>query len=89
METLREMEAVKMKPRFSLTGSPSSSPTALLRSPVLSPMEEHIIYQQDDLFLQGFPLMEEIRRQGKLCDVTLKVLQNPTIHWVGFLLITF
>ncbi|KAJ4448640.1 hypothetical protein ANN_00030 [Periplaneta americana] len=26
-----------------------------------------------DLFSLGFPIMEEIRRQGKLCDVTLKV----------------
>lgn len=32
-----------------------------------------VIFQQNDLFSQGFPIMEEIRRQGKLCDVTLKV----------------
>lgn len=30
-------------------------------------------YQQHDLPSQSFPVMEEIRRQGKLCDVTLKV----------------
>lgn len=35
--------------------------------------DECVIFQQNDLFSQGFPLMEEIRRQGKLCDVTLKV----------------
>lgn len=35
--------------------------------------EECVIFQQLDLFTQGFPIMEEIRRQGKLCDVTLKV----------------
>ncbi|XP_049788546.1 kelch-like protein 18 isoform X2 [Schistocerca nitens] len=35
--------------------------------------EECVIFQQLDLFSQGFPIMEEIRRQGKLCDVTLKV----------------
>jgi len=36
--------------------------------------EERVVYQQPpDLFAQGFALMEEIRRQGKLCDVTLKV----------------
>lgn len=35
--------------------------------------EESIIFEQSDLFSVGFPIMEEIRRQGKLCDVTLKV----------------
>lgn len=35
--------------------------------------KDSIVYQQNDLFSQGFPIMEEIRRQGKLCDVTLKV----------------
>lgn len=32
-----------------------------------------VIFQQLDLFSEGFPVMEEIRRDGKLCDVTLKV----------------
>jgi hypothetical protein len=35
--------------------------------------EENIIFEQSDLFTVGFPIMEEIRRQGKLCDVTLEV----------------
>ncbi|KAJ9573753.1 hypothetical protein L9F63_008877 [Diploptera punctata] len=35
--------------------------------------EESVIFQQLDLFSSGFPIMEDIRRQGKLCDVTLKV----------------
>uniref|UniRef100_A0A0K8TE04 Kelch-like protein diablo n=1 Tax=Lygus hesperus TaxID=30085 RepID=A0A0K8TE04_LYGHE len=35
--------------------------------------EECIVFQQFDMFSQGFSIMEEIRRQGKLCDVTLKV----------------
>lgn len=35
--------------------------------------EKYVIYKQDDLFSDSFPLMKEIRRQGKLCDVTLKV----------------
>jgi len=35
--------------------------------------EESIIFEQSDLFSVGFPIMEEIRRQGKLCDVTLEV----------------
>ncbi|XP_021704779.1 kelch-like protein 18 [Aedes aegypti] len=31
------------------------------------------LFKQDSLFAESFPLMKEIRRQGKLCDVTLKV----------------
>lgn len=32
-----------------------------------------VIFKQDDLHSESFPLMKEIRRQGKLCDVTIKV----------------
>jgi hypothetical protein len=35
--------------------------------------EDCLMFQQSDLFSLGFPIMEEIRRQGKLCDVTLRV----------------
>lgn len=35
--------------------------------------DRYVIFKQDDLFAESFPLMKEIRRQGKLCDVTLKV----------------
>ncbi|XP_012281434.1 kelch-like protein 18 [Orussus abietinus] len=43
--------------------------------PVSGVMEDEklLVYQQTDLFLQSFPIFEEIRRQGKLCDATLKV----------------
>lgn len=34
---------------------------------------ESVVFQQRDMFGEAFPVMEEIRRQGKLCDVTLKV----------------
>nr|XP_014094600.2 kelch-like protein 18 [Bactrocera oleae] len=34
---------------------------------------KYVIYKHDDLFCESYPLMREIRRQGKLCDVTLKV----------------
>lgn len=34
------------------------------------------IYLQTDLFQSAFPCMEEIRRQGKLCDVVLKVIST-------------
>lgn len=32
-----------------------------------------MVFQQNDLFPAAFPFMEDIRRQGKLCDVVLKV----------------
>lgn len=35
--------------------------------------DKYVIFKQNDLHLESFPLMKEIRRQGKLCDVTLKV----------------
>lgn len=38
--------------------------------------DKYVIFKQDDLFSESFPLMKEIRRQGKLCDVTLKVNKN-------------
>ncbi|GJQ72025.1 hypothetical protein Trydic_g3127 [Trypoxylus dichotomus] len=34
---------------------------------------ESLVFQQNDLFPSAFPMMEEIRRQGKLCDVVLKI----------------
>ncbi|XP_011297003.1 kelch-like protein 18 isoform X2 [Fopius arisanus] len=34
---------------------------------------KQIVFQEPELFSQGFPIFEEIRRQGKLCDVTLKI----------------
>lgn len=30
-------------------------------------------FQKPDLPILAFPVLEDIRRQGKLCDVTLKV----------------
>lgn len=35
--------------------------------------EKEIVYQHPEHCAQGFPIFEDIRRQGKLCDVTLKV----------------
>ena len=40
---------------------------------VMAGCRDHTIFTQEDLFERGFPVMEEIRRKGKLCDVTLKV----------------
>lgn len=36
--------------------------------------EQQVVYQQSDHFSNSFPTFESIRRQGKLCDVTLKVI---------------
>ena len=32
-----------------------------------------VIFEKEDFPCEGFAAMEEIRRRGKLCDVTLKV----------------
>uniref|UniRef100_A0A1Q3F850 Kelch-like protein diablo n=1 Tax=Culex tarsalis TaxID=7177 RepID=A0A1Q3F850_CULTA len=39
----------------------------------VSPEENYVLFKEDSLFAESLPLMKEIRRQGKLCDVTLKV----------------
>ena len=51
---------------------------------VLEMNSENLIFQQNDLFPLAFPLMADIRRQGKLCDVVLKVylFKLSTIHIV-------
>lgn len=38
--------------------------------------EKVFVFHNDTLPSQGFAHMEEIRRHGKLCDVTLKVAKN-------------
>lgn len=40
---------------------------------------ENLVFQQNDLFPSAFPLMADIRRQGKLCDVVLKVNYTMTL----------
>ena len=39
--------------------------------------DDVVVFQKADLPLTAFPAMEEIRRQGKLCDVTLRVSRPP------------
>lgn len=36
--------------------------------------EDCLIFQQLDMFSEGFHIMEEIRKHGILCDVTLIVM---------------
>lgn len=40
---------------------------------ILDKNDESLVFQQEDLFPSAFPIMADIRRQGKLCDVVLKV----------------
>ncbi|XP_071824910.1 kelch-like protein 18 [Apostichopus japonicus] len=48
-----------------------SSPTR--RTCMDDPPPEHVTFVQENVFAAGFASMQEIRRMGKLCDVTLKV----------------
>uniref|UniRef100_A0A8B9HTS5 Uncharacterized protein n=1 Tax=Astyanax mexicanus TaxID=7994 RepID=A0A8B9HTS5_ASTMX len=43
---------------------------------VLEELEDLMHFSVHDLPSRGYSVMEEIRRQGKLCDVTLKVAGN-------------
>jgi hypothetical protein len=38
--------------------------------------KQQVIYQNTGHFIESFPTFEHIRRQGKFCDVTLKVRNN-------------
>lgn len=47
---------------------------AFILSKIITTMAEEIdVFQKEDLPNLAFPIFEDIRRQGKLCDVTLKV----------------
>jgi len=35
--------------------------------------DDVVVFNKADLPLMAYPLFEDIRRRGKLCDVTLKV----------------
>lgn len=53
--------------------------------PKSSSMEnEYFVYHQADLFSQSFSAIEGIRRMGKLCDVTLKVLTQTFMAFCTF-----
>ncbi|KAH8330994.1 hypothetical protein KR067_009993 [Drosophila pandora] len=40
--------------------------------------DPYFVYKHEQLFGDSFPLFKEIRRMGKLCDVTLKVVEDQT-----------
>lgn len=44
---------------------------------IFEELEDLVHFSVHDLPNRGYAVMEEIRRQGKLCDVTLKVRHQP------------
>ena len=55
--------------------------------------DDVVVFNKADLPLMAYPLYEDIRRRGKLCDVTLKVIvyvlgagsHRPVLPLVGLL----
>lgn len=69
---------VKVEPPFCvrrLGGSFRAAPPLLLTmgDVLCEELEDLVHFSVHDLPARGYVVMEEIRRQGKLCDVTLKV----------------
>lgn len=68
------------QPQLSVYGSSeglirAAPPFLLTMGDVLcEELEDLVHFSVCDLPARGYVVMEEIRRQGKLCDVTLKVL---------------
>lgn len=68
------------QPQLSVYGSSeglirAAPPLLLTMGDVLcEELEDLVHFSVCDLPARGYVVMEEIRRQGKLCDVTLKVL---------------
>jgi len=56
------------------TKSVVSSPSMTMGDTIFEELEDLMHFSVADLPARGYAVMEEIRRQGKLCDVTLKVL---------------
>ena len=48
--------------------------------------EDFVIYSQEEFTLEAFQIMEELRHDGKLCDVTLKVRKGK--HFTSIFIIT-
>lgn len=56
----------------------AAAPLLLTMGDVLcEELEDLVHFSVHDLPARGYVVMEEIRRQGKLCDVTLKVNGEP------------
>ncbi len=46
---------------------------------------ENVVFCQKDLSNVSFPVMEDIRRMGKLCDVTIKVKSKDNLLKTSFI----
>lgn len=78
LDNMKDMEWYSLQNERSLVGIQwsSSDPTRN----VLEMSNENLVFQQNDLFPSAFPIMADIRRQGKLCDVVLKVSFQLSSH---------
>lgn len=47
--------------------------TTLVMDSIETADNDYHIFTQKELFVEALPIMKEIRRQGKLCDVKLNV----------------
>lgn len=61
-------------------GSVRAAPLLLLTmgDVLCEELEDLVHFSVHDLPTRGYVVMEEIRRQGKLCDVTVKVYTDGT-----------
>lgn len=42
--------------------------------------EDYTIYREENLFAESLSVLREIRRQGRLCDIILKVKFTEIFH---------
>lgn len=66
-----------MCPCSTAAGRDQSAPPLTMGDVLCEELEDLVHFSVPDLPARGYVVMEEIRRQGKLCDVTLKV--KPTV----------
>lgn len=71
LDNFNEMEWYSIQNEGTIIGKQWNSPESTRN--VLEMNNENLVFQQNDLFPSAFPIMADIRREGKLCDVVLKV----------------
>lgn len=76
-----DMEWYSLQNERNMIGMQFSTPDSTRN--VLEMSNENLVFQQNDLFPSAFPIMADIRRQGKLCDVVLKVSNYLKVYLYG------
>lgn len=71
LDKVNEMERYSLQNEGTVT--PMSGNSSEATRNFLEMNNGNLVFQQNDLFPSAFPVMADIRRQGKLCDVVLKV----------------